>query len=296
MCMILGKINRVAKTNLYVSVDKKGKRQITVYSNIVDTPKENAMILPVPHPESVELVNLSHYPSLFKDCENCFRGRINITTNQASYALSCDGGTRKTIEVIDVGSYRASIIPSIDDFDRLDRNVFQISPEFITLLKEHYARGFGFIICQLKTGNHLYHPFAYTHALADNGKLFVPTRHFHDHLMNAFVPMRHFTQDNWEKQGRGADWDHILYSPVTNLDTTQADGYDFINTKSIKWDKIPEDYRWAATRPMCRWTRNGDGVNEDIWGTNYAEPQTEPSQSVEPQSWWGWVGEKVGVF
>jgi hypothetical protein len=48
MCIIANPVVNVASTKLYVSPNKAGTRQLTIYSNDVDTMSENAMILPVP--------------------------------------------------------------------------------------------------------------------------------------------------------------------------------------------------------------------------------------------------------
>ena len=62
MCIISKEVNAVSKTKLFASLDDTGTRQLTVYSNQVDTDtSDNAMILPVPNPNTVEFVDLSEY-------------------------------------------------------------------------------------------------------------------------------------------------------------------------------------------------------------------------------------------
>ena len=65
MCIIAGEVRRVAGTKLFVMPSSDGRRQITVYSNKVDTPGANVMCLPVPNPESIEFETV--YNDLFKD-------------------------------------------------------------------------------------------------------------------------------------------------------------------------------------------------------------------------------------
>lgn len=311
MCIITGTVSRVAKTKIYVSADTKKQRQITIYSNEVNTPRENAMVLPVPHPETVDLVDLSSYPELFGDCATCFRliptRSWGLTDSDSAGYLSVPNS--QTLEVLDVGSYRASLVPSLNDFARLDTSVFQISPELIALLTKHYVSGFGFIVCQLKSGNHLYHPFAYTHALADNGKLFVPTRHFHPHEAPALQSLNYidFTRADWEQQARTmnslrsqktvneADWDHVIYSPLTDLDSLPQDGYYFVNTTNMKWDKLPQDYWWASKVPMRRWTKHGDWKNEDLWATSQHNPADFVGSQEQPLGWWDTIMKSIGV-
>lgn len=53
--------------------DNQAIRQLTVYSNSIgNTNKDNIMILAVPHPESVEYIDLSDYQELFDDIYNDF--------------------------------------------------------------------------------------------------------------------------------------------------------------------------------------------------------------------------------
>ena len=74
MCVIDGPIARVAATKLFGCPTADKTRQLTVYSNAVDTPAENVMLLPVPHPDSVVLETV--HKDLFEECENSFsRGR-----------------------------------------------------------------------------------------------------------------------------------------------------------------------------------------------------------------------------
>jgi hypothetical protein len=152
-----------------------------------------------------------------------------------------------------VGSYKASIVPTLDDFDRLDTEVFDVDENLLPMLRRHYPYRFGFIVCQLKPGNRSYHPFAYTHDLDSCGKLFVPTRHYH--------PQSHGHAT--------ADWDHIIYSPLTDLDNTKQKGYEFRGTKDVAWSKLPEAYRWGSVVQMSRWEMEGDFKNMDLWATSY---------------------------
>jgi hypothetical protein len=157
------------------------------------------------------------------------------------------------LDVHDVGSYKASIVPSLDEFDRLDTNTFQIDHSLLGFLRAHYAAGFGFIVCKLKPGNNSYHPFAYTHALDFSGKLFVPTRHYHPNHRGEIE----------------ADWDHIIYSPLTDLDNTREKEMEFVNSKSIQWTRLPVAYRWGSVVRLSRLEIRGDFPNKDFWATSY---------------------------
>lgn len=54
-------------------VDENSWSQLTVYSNQVQNEnQDNMMIVAVPHPESVEFVDLSHYEDIFIDMGDDF--------------------------------------------------------------------------------------------------------------------------------------------------------------------------------------------------------------------------------
>ncbi len=243
MCIILSKVDKVSNTKIYVSPDKENKRQLTIYSNEVATRTKNAMILPVPNPETIELLDLSNYPKFFEDCENCFYKLA--TLSMRSFMPEHAYASASFIPVVRVGSYLASIVPSFNDFTRIDTTVFDINDDLMPLLAQHYREGFGFIICMLEEGKHTYHPFAYTHKLKEKNRLFIPTRHYHPGEANKY-----------------ADWDHMIYSPITELNNARE--YRFRDSQGMKWKKIPESYRWASSVPFSRWTMNEEWKNIDL--------------------------------
>lgn len=243
MCIITSKVENVSNTKIYASANEDNTRQLTIYSNEVSTKTHNAMILPVPNPDSVQFHNFETYPSFFEDCEKCFR---SIPTRSAAH-LTASFRMNESLPVYKVGSYLASIVPRFEDFMRLDRNLFELSNELLSMLSHFYDQRFGFIVCILKKGTHNYHPFAYSHDLLEPSKLFLPTRHYHP-----------------GEAGATADWDHIIYSPITNLNSCEFDSKLFSTTEPIQWKKMPNEFRWAYSVPLCRWTKHGDWMNKDL--------------------------------
>ena len=285
MCIIVNPVVKVTSTKIWVSPNNTGTRQLTIYSNNVDTHKKNAMILPVPttDADSIRFIDFSFYQRFFNDCQSCFRSTkplLYSSSQTLGISLSNNRFKRSTLIVHDVGSYKASIVPSLADFDRLDKSVFRVTGDLGNMLQRTYSSGFSFIVCQLEKGAINYHPFAYTHTLAQNGKLFVPTKHWHadpnsgdgNSLLSRFLSRNVFSdsgtvydQDMDHIRSRiHADWDHIVYSPNTNLDSCIDDQYDFISTNFIDWQKFPSDYRWTAFAKLNRWTKEGDWNNKDI--------------------------------
>ena len=283
MCIIANPVVKVASTKIWVSPNKDGTRQLTIYSNSVETMTKNAMILPVPTTDvdSIKFLDLSFYQRFFDDCKACFRSTkplSDFTYGARTTTLSANYSKRSTLAVHDVGSYKASIVPSLGDFDRLDKTVFTVSGDLADMLKNTYSSGFSFIVCQLEKGSVNYHPFAYTHTMAQNGKLFVPTKHWHAHgnaggsssWLPGFLPRNAFSgtlygQDmDHLRSTVSADWDHVIYSPNTNLDSCMNDQYEFVTTNPIDWQRLPSEYRWASFAKLNRWSKEGDWNNKDI--------------------------------
>jgi hypothetical protein len=150
-----------------------------------------------------------------------------------------------TLEVHYVGSYKASIVPNFKSFGLVDTSEFNLAPDTKEILEKYYKSNYGFIVCQLMASrngdNHKYHPFGYLHEIREDGRLFIPTRHYHK--MNEFNPYTkyhlgvdddnqdvsdHFMstlsmEDKWlrlnikkrefstPKKKPIADWDHEVY-------------------------------------------------------------------------------------
>ncbi len=179
MCIISNKVEKVAKTKILVGVNKLNPTiQLTVYCNSVSNNTDaNAMILPVLNPHTVRFHDLSNYKDIFSDCNRCFSKSIARSWSLNSYAK----GSNKTLEVFNVGSYKVSLAKSLQDLQRVDKNVFNLSFNCGEMLSKEYSNPiFGFIICKLAKGKEDYHPFGYSHEMIDN-TVFIPTKHYHEH-------------------------------------------------------------------------------------------------------------------
>lgn len=178
MCIVQGDVETVANTQILVSPLAAGQ-QLTVYANQVSLGEESgAMILPVPEGK-VEPLDLSEQTGLFTELEELWpkMRSLNIMSrdlNENSNSLD------DTLEVFEVGSYQVSIIPTIEDFNRIDKSVFELHDDVQGCLREHYETRFSFVLCQL-VKEKAYHPFGYIHSRLDDNTLFIPTRHFHKH-------------------------------------------------------------------------------------------------------------------
>jgi hypothetical protein len=196
MCIMASPVLSVSDTRIFVGTDAERTRQAVVYAMSVQlrtrTGKGNAMILPVPvgaaGAGAVNLIDLSGVPNFFKPFDEAFieRGR-GIVMNFSKGLEPNDA-----LEVVRVGSYDVSIVPTVDDVKRLNRDVFDVSVDTEHTLREGYPVGFAFLVAQLRESGE-FHPLAYTHPF--EGLLFVPTRHEH----------------GTGGSGDLAKWDHKIY-------------------------------------------------------------------------------------
>jgi hypothetical protein len=140
---------------------------------------ENAMILPIPvngqGEKSLRFINLEGYESLFDDLNNGFpiRSRFSIGCGSLEISAAKDSA----LAVQEVGSYVASFVPTLDDFDRLD--VRFVLPREVWDKIPRYA-DFGFVVFQLKEGHRKTHPMAFEFQTRNERQLFFPTVHIHD--------------------------------------------------------------------------------------------------------------------
>lgn len=248
MCIIPGPIHSVNNTKLFVLPNRSRTRQMTFYKNSVGSPDENMMILPVPNIGSIELHKVK-YKKMFDDL------RSSVTyIPERSYQFNYDMNTLRCaasyepLPVISHGSYLVSIAPTLQDLFRLDATVFDFSEELYNFFAKHYTSEFGYLCCKLKEGKQDYEPICYSHNLHSNGKLFVPTLHYHNH--GGRIDTDH------------ADWDHMIYS----AGTTNHANHKFISNKENKmaWSKFPEEYRHDEKIPVRCAEITGNEYNRDI--------------------------------
>lgn len=180
MCIMASPVQSVTDTRIFVGRDVGSARQLTVYSMSVQlqtrTGKGNAMILPVPvgpaGVSAIELVDMSRVPDFFDPFVEAFIER----SRGFSLSKGITNDADSLLEVVRVGNYDVSLVPTVDDIKRLNRDVFDVSPDTEHTLRTEYGYGMVFLVAQLReSGN--FHPLAYIHPFA--GTLFVPTRHEH---------------------------------------------------------------------------------------------------------------------
>lgn len=247
MCIISNPVESVSQTKIFVGPNKNLERQITVYSNQVNNVSEsNAMILPVPHPSTVQFIDLSNYKHLFTDLDEVFYKTESTLRSTNSLYFSTDSDK---LQVFNVGSYKVSLALGLNDLTRVDKSVFSLSSGCYDLLKSSYDSTFGFIICKLAKGLENYHPFAYSHQMIKPGQLFIPTKHYHDHK-KGFVydpnniddsPMfSYFKLPKTASNQVADDWSHDIY--LYNCTSQEI--------KRMSMLKSSNNYLWTGKNPF----------------------------------------------
>ncbi|GAB5404111.1 MAG: hypothetical protein Aurels2KO_23420 [Aureliella sp.] len=178
MCCFAQDVDSVKNTKIFTRLTDKGT-QLLAYAMSYESDVPNAMILPVPttgREDSLRFIDMSDYEDLFRDLQRGFPALRSVlsTALPASANTAVDS---PLLKVHTVGSFVASFVPTVDDFDRLD-------PQFV-IPKETWAQvsgyeGYGYAVFQLDENAGKTHPMAMEFETTLKEKVFFPTLHIHD--------------------------------------------------------------------------------------------------------------------
>lgn len=244
MCIIDHVVKRVAKTKLFAMPSKDGTRQLTVYSNAVDTEHDsNVMCLPVPHPFSVTYESVPK--EIFTQCKVSFPEKPKSIDYTQGMWLSARDSSDTPLVVSSHGSYDVVLVPSLYDFHRIPGTFATLSTEVKRFLFTNYPPEWGVILCKLKKGSVDYEPFAYSHNMWEN-TLFFPTKHYHLHSSG----------------DTKADWDHELYLCYVG----EQKGWLLGEKENVlSWAKMPSAFRVGCDYRLQQKVQQGAfWKNEDI--------------------------------
>jgi len=192
MCCFSRPVISVSGTNIFAR-PAEDDRQFVVYSMTLDAKDDLAMILPLPvkvgaGEDALDFVDLSGHPEFFDDL---LRGFPPPVTKGSRSSLTPLAATRANLKVVQVGSFEASFVPTVNDFTRLDER-FRLPANTWAQLPGYSNHGFA--VFKLKSGNTKVHPMAFSFPRRDTKTLFLPTVHIHDGKVHP-----------------KADFDHALY-------------------------------------------------------------------------------------
>src|SRR5205807_9271838 len=180
MCCFSKPVISVSSTNIFARPAENG-RQFLVYSMNIRAKYDLAMILPLPvktpaNEKDVQFIELKSYPDFFSDMEKGFPrppSKEGVTLLSGTRA----GDHVEKLEVIQVGNFEASFVPTVNDFSRLDER-FRLPKDTWSKLPAY--KTYGFAVFKLKPGAMTVHPMAFSFPRKDPVTLFFPTVHIHD--------------------------------------------------------------------------------------------------------------------
>lgn len=218
MCMFSAVVTSVSTTKIFARTSSSGEgsseRQYLVYAMDYEAQADLAMILPLPTPpdspeDSVRFIDLSDYEDFFYDLY-----RPYITRSYSG---------RETLNVVDVGSFQASFVPTQEDFQRLDPR-FRL-PEDVWSQLPQYS-DYGFAVFKLKSGAKKVHPMAFEFPRRAGVGLFFPTVHVHDGEVESEAEFGHTlycqSATSFKESGLG---DHLFAKKASeHVDIQRAQG------------------------------------------------------------------------
>jgi hypothetical protein len=215
MCCFTRPVKQVADTNIFARAAADG-RQYLVYSMAVAADEDLAMVLPLPVPRrsgegAVRFLNLEGYPGFFADLRAGFPEFASLGRGRAA------AEDRPTLKVVSVGSFEASYVPTVEDFDRLDER-FRMPAGIWGALPMY--RDYGFAVFKLKSGRHKVHPMAFEFPRTRPKQLFFPTVHVHDGRVRKMALFDHALYCQVEDGRRVPHWEQ---SPEPAGRFTKAD-------------------------------------------------------------------------
>lgn len=219
MCCFAQPVLFVGNTQIFARFLSE-KKQAIVYEMQYESAVDNAMILPIPtakgaDEKSVRFVDLSGYPSFFGDLSRAFPSLEPLSFTTRGIAAAPAGPAPK-LEVHEVGSFIASVVPLAEDFRRLDPQ-FSISPE--TWGKIPIYSDYSFVVFQIKSGAGRPHPMAFEFDSRHRDELFFPTVHIHDGEVHELE-----------------EFDHTLYCQLPEFDN-RCGRYTAKPDESTRWTR-----------------------------------------------------------
>lgn len=193
MCCFTGPVSSVDNTRIFARwlPGSKPPRQVIAYQMDFKAKRDLAMVLPLPvapggGEKAVEFLNLEKAPDFFTRLHTLFP----ITIGRAYSAPAAAAGEPKAkLEVVKVGSFEASFVPSLADFARLDKR-FRMGKGVWERLPQY--RDWGFAVFKLRPDSTTVHPMAFSFPSAIPGSgLFFPTVHIHDGKVHAEEEFAH---------------------------------------------------------------------------------------------------------
>lgn len=252
MCCFSRPVRFVGGTNIFARGLPSGQ-QLLVYAMNVELDEELAMILPLPvalpaGERDVTFFNLEGEERLFTELNAAFPPLGPQPLARSPVPIQA-----AKLEVLDVGAYVASFVPSPADFARLDER-FRLPSGFLAALPRYADYGFAVFQLKPKRGflggrkRQAVQPMALSFPRREARSLFFPTVHVHD----GQVP-------------RHAQFDHALYCQV-----------DGVLERTLGWERsnapLGQHVTGVESRKLIDAASGGSATslwgelsNDDVW-------------------------------
>ena len=182
MCCFSRPVKHVARTRIFAR-PTEGNRQVVIYQMQFEAEESLAMILPVPFrsgadPKEFKFFNFSSYPKFFSDLRFGFpQSRNAMSHGLLSRRYGLVPPPAPKLEVFQMGSFEASFVPTLADFERLDER-FRIDAAILRKIPGYDRMAFA--VFKLKPGRQEVHPMGFAFPRQNPKRLFFPTLHIHD--------------------------------------------------------------------------------------------------------------------
>lgn len=285
MCCFSRPVESVKQTNIFGRLSGNDS-QFLVYEMQFKSREPNAMILPIPtaknpSEESVRFINLEAYPSFFADLARGFPSLVPPPT----MSRGLDKSVKPGLQVQKVGAFIASVVPTAEDFRRLDPQ-FSIAPE--TWAKLPTYNDYSFVVFQLEELEGKPHPMAFEFQTRHPEQVFFPTVHIHDgevHDEEDFDHQLYLQMPSWDE----------LVGEYTNTpdNVTQWVRSQDVAQKTVKIEKA--EGMVAADQLLHRRIILGQQRNEDILAKLPEKISTRPLLGSVIGQPTAWLGALLGV-
>jgi hypothetical protein len=225
MCCFSQPVISVSGTNIFARPDADG-RQLVVYSMTINAEKELAMILPLPvktpaGEKDLKFIDLKEYADFFDDLETAFRPPPPPVSRNAVTATAAPSASK--LEVVQVGNFEASFVPTQRDFSRLDER-FRLPPDAWKQLPQYDS--YGFAVFKLKSGEMKIHPMAFSFLRQKTKALFFPTVHIHDGKVHSKAHFDHalFCQPTHDERPATQGWTESRGHPASFMQLKKTKG------------------------------------------------------------------------
>jgi hypothetical protein len=225
MCCFSQPVISVSGTNIFARPDSDG-RQLLVYSMTINARNDLAMILPLPvktpaGEKDVKFIDLKEYPEFFGDMEVGFQPPPPRMSR--GYVTASAAPSAARLEVVQVGNFEASFVPTQKDFSRLDER-FRLPPDAWKQLPQYES--YGFAVFKLKSGEMKVHPMAFSFPRQKARALFFPTVHIHDGKVHSKAEFDHalFCQPTHDERPATQGWKESRGHPTSFMQLKKTKG------------------------------------------------------------------------